>query len=145
MWSIRIFRYLSSYIYMHENLTLQKRLLFLQVWDVTKYNYKYMWIKHPTTLVRVTGSKPVIELRSVQDVNKPFLSCLPSWNFLRDSFMIFYPILFIKYYKNSTTVSSKIGLSQYINLFSLMICSQSWINKTELMLFTPTFIQHLTR
>lgn len=61
----------SSPIYMHEHLTLKKKQLFRQARDTAKKNnFKYVWVKHSTILVRENDSAAAIAIRSTQDISK---------------------------------------------------------------------------
>lgn len=56
---------------MHEHLTLKKKQLFRQVRKAARqHNFKYVWVKHATILVRETDSEPAIAIRSTQDISK---------------------------------------------------------------------------
>ncbi|XP_063892480.1 uncharacterized protein LOC135117345 [Helicoverpa armigera] len=58
-------------IYLHEHLTLKKKLLFRQCKDAAvKNNFKYVWVKHATILVREIDSEPAIAIRSEKDISK---------------------------------------------------------------------------
>lgn len=58
-------------IYMHEHLTLKKKQLFRETRDTArKYNFKYVWVKHATILVRETDTSSALAIRSSEDIKK---------------------------------------------------------------------------
>lgn len=58
-------------IYCNEHLTLANKLLFRKCREAaTKYQYKYVWIKHGTILTRQSDTSSVIAVRSLQDISK---------------------------------------------------------------------------
>lgn len=58
-------------IYMNEHLTLRNKGIFREARKVAKeYQFKYVWSKHGTVLVRHSDSAPAIPLRSIEDVVK---------------------------------------------------------------------------
>ncbi|CAG9109525.1 unnamed protein product [Plutella xylostella] len=58
-------------IYCNEHLTLSSKKLFRECREKTKqYEYKYVWVKHATILVRESDNSPVIAIRSHKDLCK---------------------------------------------------------------------------
>lgn len=61
----------SNKVYMHEHLTLKNKELFRQCKEAAiKNNFKYVWVKHATILVRESELKSAIAIRSVEDIAK---------------------------------------------------------------------------
>lgn len=61
----------SLRVYMHEHLTLKRKLLFRDCKDVaTKCNYKFVWVKHGTILVREKEQSKSFAIRSHEDLAK---------------------------------------------------------------------------
>lgn len=61
----------SRNIYINEHLTPKNKKLFLHSREVArKNNYKFVWIKHGTILVRQNDTSPIFSIRSEQDINK---------------------------------------------------------------------------
>lgn len=58
-------------VYMNEHLTLKKKKLFRVCKDIAKKNnFKYIWVKNATILVRETDTAPAIAIRSELDLGK---------------------------------------------------------------------------
>lgn len=58
-------------IYINEHLTLSNKLLFRQCREAAKkQEYKYVWVKHGTILVRKSDTSHVLPIRSPQDLAK---------------------------------------------------------------------------
>lgn len=58
-------------IYMHEHLTLKNKQLFRECRDVAKkHDYKFIWVKHGTILVREKEGTKAIAIRTPQDIAK---------------------------------------------------------------------------
>lgn len=58
-------------IFVNEHLTLKNKLLFRQCREIArKHEYKYVWVKHGTILVRKSDTAAVIAIRSPRDVSK---------------------------------------------------------------------------
>ncbi|KAL0829683.1 hypothetical protein ABMA28_003188 [Loxostege sticticalis] len=58
-------------IYLSEHLTPNNKLLLRFCREAAKkHNYKFVWIKNGTVLVRQTDSSPIFAVRSEHDVNK---------------------------------------------------------------------------
>ncbi|XP_049696917.2 uncharacterized protein LOC126054638 [Helicoverpa armigera] len=61
----------ASRIYMHEHLTLSRKLLFRECRDAAKkHGFTYVWIKHGTVLIRKTDNSPALAIRSPEDICK---------------------------------------------------------------------------
>lgn len=61
----------SSRIYMHEHITLKRKQLFRDCKSMaTTHNYKFVWIRHGTILVREKEQSKAIAIRSHQDLSK---------------------------------------------------------------------------
>ncbi|CAG4976737.1 unnamed protein product [Parnassius apollo] len=61
----------SNKIYINEHLTLKNKQIFRESREKAKTcNYKYVWYKNGTVLVRKTDSSPVLPIRSLQDLKK---------------------------------------------------------------------------
>lgn len=58
-------------IYINEHLTLPKKHLFRAAREAAKKeNYKYVWIKHATVLVRESDTSPIIAIRTADDIRR---------------------------------------------------------------------------
>ncbi|KAJ8719765.1 hypothetical protein PYW08_011940 [Mythimna loreyi] len=58
-------------IYMHEHLTLKNKILFRQCRDAAKANnYRFLWVKHGTILVREREGTKSFAIRSPEDIAK---------------------------------------------------------------------------
>ncbi|XP_026328193.1 uncharacterized protein LOC113236379 [Hyposmocoma kahamanoa] len=58
-------------IYLNEHLTLRNKQLFRTAREAAnKANFKYVWVKHSTILVRASDNSPVIPIRTEQDIKK---------------------------------------------------------------------------
>lgn len=58
-------------VYINEHLTAKNKQLFRKCREeATKHNFKYVWIKHGTVLVRQTDSSNIFAVRSEQDIKK---------------------------------------------------------------------------
>lgn len=58
-------------IYINEHLTLRNKQLFRTAREAAKQaNFRYVWVKHSTVLVRASDSSPVIPIRTEQDIKK---------------------------------------------------------------------------
>lgn len=58
-------------IYLNEHLTPKNKLLFRLCRDAAKkHNFKYVWVKHGTVLVRQTDSSPIFAVRTEHEVDK---------------------------------------------------------------------------
>ncbi|XP_028160355.1 uncharacterized protein LOC114352812 [Ostrinia furnacalis] len=58
-------------IYINEHLTPKNKALFRQSREAAKKNnYKYVWVRHGTVLVRQTDTSPIYAVRSEDDIDK---------------------------------------------------------------------------
>lgn len=61
----------SQPIFLNEHLTIRNKQLFRTVRETArKNNFKYVWIKHATILVRENDSTPAMAIRSTQDISR---------------------------------------------------------------------------
>ena len=61
----------SQQIYMHEHLTLKNKLLFRECREAAKkHNYKFLWVKHGTILVREKEAARAFAIRNSRDIVK---------------------------------------------------------------------------
>lgn len=61
----------SQQIYMHEHLTLKNKHLFRECREAAKkFNYKFLWVKHGTILVREKEATKAFAIRNSQDIAK---------------------------------------------------------------------------
>ena len=61
----------SFRIYAHEHITLKRKQLFRECKNIaTLHNYKFVWVKHGTILVREKEQSKSFAIRSHQDLNK---------------------------------------------------------------------------
>lgn len=58
-------------VYVNEHLTLQKKQLLRETRDAArKWNYKFVWVKHSTILVKLSETSPTIAIKSSNDIKK---------------------------------------------------------------------------
>ncbi|XP_049871729.1 uncharacterized protein LOC126370737 [Pectinophora gossypiella] len=58
-------------IYLNEHLTLRNKKLFRSAREAANQNnFKFVWVKHSTILVRASENSPVIAIRTEQDIKK---------------------------------------------------------------------------
>lgn len=61
----------SRAIYVNEHLTLQKKQLLRETREIAKkYEYKFVWVKHSTILVKRCETSPTIAIKSTNDLRK---------------------------------------------------------------------------
>lgn len=61
----------SQPIFMYEHLTLKKKQLFRETREAARRcNFKYVWVKHATILVRELDGTPAIAIRSPHDISR---------------------------------------------------------------------------
>lgn len=58
-------------VYVNEHLTLQKKQLLRETRDAAKkFNYKFVWVKHSTILVKLSETSPTMAIKSSNDIKK---------------------------------------------------------------------------